>query len=612
MNNYLERNLSLLKQTDQELVSRILQTSAAPEHEKVFLVDAETEFKKAMALSKLVYPLIVVIDGFCSGLAVQKIVEHLPKSVKEIIIIERNSACFRMALDRHDFRALIGDDRVRFMVGLEDDAILYWFKKYLQERERLMLAGRIEHVFIPDALGRDGSYFKAASEYMKMAVQCHLGVFKFPPEDSYRGLVNLLDNVPDIAGAKLADAFCGVFSGMTGIVVASGPSLEHHLGHLKKRMNDCVIACCDGSYRTLIDNGIRPHFVFTMERVVNSARYFNPVVNSDIPLVALPIIHPKTLRSYKGPLIVMNRASAFGEWAFADADQFSIGTTVAHMAFRFLEYSGCSQIALVGQDLAYDPVSNVSHTGGVPEEIKKYMLEMLSDQDLRVVVKANDGGDISSNIYWQQAVREYEGMFWESKVKVINAIPEKFGAEIKNCCRMSPEEFWNNDACFPLSTSDKRKMIESIFSTNEKTCRNLQAWSQLSAQTCTYLKNVSDTATALINRIGRDYNDHLPFINSRQVLDEFMDLISVWDGEMVRILNINPELYMKFLNVFLFSTYVQIKSRRNEMVPHVEKACDYIKAQVHLIQEWLNHLIIWSLRVKQQLEAVQWSAENKK
>lgn len=146
------------------------------------------------------------------------------------------------------------------------------------------------------------------------------------------------------------------FQGNPAIIVSAGPSLRRNVEQLAAAGDRAVICAVQTTLKTLVDRGIRPHFVTSLDYHEVSTQYFDGVPGlENIHLVAEPKATWHVLDRYPGPVSILDNAFArllIGD-ELAPRAPLPPGATVAHLAFYLARYMGCDPIIFIGQDLAY-------------------------------------------------------------------------------------------------------------------------------------------------------------------------------------------------------------------------------------------------------------------
>lgn len=146
------------------------------------------------------------------------------------------------------------------------------------------------------------------------------------------------------------------FRGRPGIIVSAGPSLRKNIDLLPQAKGKAVICAVQTVLKPLLQRGVRPDFVTSLDYHEVSKHYFEGAGDlSDVHLIAEPKATWHVVDGYPGPMSLLDNDFAHllvGE-ALAARAGLTAGATVAHLAFYFLRHIGCDPIIFVGQDLAY-------------------------------------------------------------------------------------------------------------------------------------------------------------------------------------------------------------------------------------------------------------------
>ncbi|QVW24866.1 DUF115 domain-containing protein [Pseudomonas hormoni] len=166
------------------------------------------------------------------------------------------------------------------------------------------------------------------------------------------------------ADADAAELFA-TCSGREVFVIATGPSLEQHFDTLRavrERAQRPLLICVDTAYRPLIEQGIKPDVVVTIDQRI-SMRHLPSDGTGDITLVYMPMVDPVVVRAWQGKRYVAYSASPiYSELRqqFPKAQLF-VGGSVIHPAVDLAVKMGASQITLFGADFAFP--NNKTHAG---------------------------------------------------------------------------------------------------------------------------------------------------------------------------------------------------------------------------------------------------------
>ncbi len=145
-------------------------------------------------------------------------------------------------------------------------------------------------------------------------------------------------------------------AGYPAIVVSAGPSLARNLDQLGPLRERAVIIGVQTVLRTLLERGVPPHFVTSLDYHEISGQFFHGIREfGGAILVAEPKVTWRVPDAFRGPIHMLH--SPFIDDLLREAAPpraaLRAGSTVAHLAFYLAEHLGCDPVILVGQDLAF-------------------------------------------------------------------------------------------------------------------------------------------------------------------------------------------------------------------------------------------------------------------
>jgi len=146
------------------------------------------------------------------------------------------------------------------------------------------------------------------------------------------------------------------FAGDPAIVISAGPSLARNIDQLAALKGRAVLCAVQTALRPLMERGIVPDFVTSLDFHEMSRKFFEGVGDlSRTHLVAEPKATWHVIDHYPGPVSLLE-----SPWAklllgddLAGRGALRAGATVAHLAFYLAVHMGCNPIIFVGQDLAF-------------------------------------------------------------------------------------------------------------------------------------------------------------------------------------------------------------------------------------------------------------------
>lgn len=334
------------------------------------------------------------------------------------IIIEPSVERFFAALSVRDLSGPLSTNGVTWLINKTPDEVyndiyLMMFDTWVGPRRTMSSTYKNKKV-----VEMNQDYFKSLDVQIKNAANVFYHSFG-DQNDCFTGIrytyknLDFIQNTPGLVQLK------DKFKGLPAVVVATGPSLTKSLPKLKKIKDKCVIISADASYSILMKEGITPHFVASLERHIDTVKFFDGVKKDDktpTHLVAFPLSPKETLKIFDGPKLAVYRNYSYYHYLENKLPKGMIlcGHSVAHMCCKIADMLGCSGIYLIGQDLAYDPETLQTHASGIShgsdvkmteEELKKYSKETGKGDVYKVAGNLHEY--VYTNDLWSYFAKEY-------------------------------------------------------------------------------------------------------------------------------------------------------------------------------------------------------------
>jgi len=225
------------------------------------------------------------------------------------------------------------------------------------------------------------------------------------------------------------------FAGDPAIVISAGPSLRHNVDRLRDLKGKAVLISVQTALRPLMQRGIVPDFVTSLDFHEMSRKFFEGVRDlSNVHLVAEPKATWHVLDNYPGPVSLLDNSWArlvLGD-ALAARGGLKAGATVAHLAFYLAVYMGCNPIIFVGQDLAF--TGHVFYVPGVEihhawrTELNRFNWieqkeweRIVRNRPILKTVRGNDGETLYADELLFTYLEQFEKDIAEVPARVINA-----------------------------------------------------------------------------------------------------------------------------------------------------------------------------------------------
>lgn len=298
---------------------------------------------------------IIFILGF--GLGYEAIAACRKASCFNLIkIIDPDPIFFVQALKYNDLSELIVDGNVHLFIGatLKDleSIVAFADRWYLLHETPYLISlsnpGKINPEFYPQAQNLLYRLVNAQT------LQSHT-TLKYAKDM----VTNAFQNISTMVRGLPYDTLAGLFKDLPCVIVSAGPSLKKNIHRLKDFNSKVIIIAVDSAVPTLLEQGIKPHFVVAMdhrhrnadtlwdlwESLSESALLF---LNQSTPYIPKLFIGKNYYYAYDAaPVNVF-----FNNLLGGESQPVPNISSVAIFAFVLAEKLGCNPIILTGQDLS--------------------------------------------------------------------------------------------------------------------------------------------------------------------------------------------------------------------------------------------------------------------
>jgi hypothetical protein len=277
---------------------------------------------------------------------------------------------------------------------------------------------------------------------------------------------NLRKNLPLIRQNGGLKQVVNEFRDMHVIVIGSGPSLDSLYGILEvlQRRRDIILLAADMALKSLVERGIKPHYVITCE--TTPSEFFTGINTSGIHLLAFSCSSFSNLRKWQGRISFYNWMIS-GEfymnlWAEAGKDLGSVatGSIVTTQAVSMVLGCGVASLLLAGNDMGF--FDKFYASGAVSAE-KKYFIssrinspetiEMIRGRKARVYEIRRDDMLFYTNNQFLAAKLWLENLFRQATYPVADcSVP---GCSAGTVLKITPDDYF---AVFNRRDSDKEAL----------------------------------------------------------------------------------------------------------------------------------------------------------
>ncbi len=361
----------------------------------------------------------VALLGMGLGYAALGILERLPL-LQSFAVFERDPGIFRQAVEHIDLSSLLMDKRLILGIGSENkvSTVLAPAARTLQLEGSRVLHHTQSFEFDPEGyrqLKEELFLHLNGMNVGGMTVK-HLG---------RNFLNNRFRHITTIHHQRLLEDLHKTFAGVPAILVAGGPSLDKNIHILKQVQDRAVIMAVDTVLPALLEHGINPHFLTSIDPNNLTYEKFADVIPKvkDTSLICSSWVNPRTPQNFPARQVFWTfTAKPMEAWlnSLLGGKIFTGGaSTVAHLNLVAADILGCDPVIFIGQDLAYPQTASHAHgtvlQGSAPTDT------MLSGNTEGQLVKGIDGTMLRTDRSFLSMKDFFESAIANSTKKFINA-----------------------------------------------------------------------------------------------------------------------------------------------------------------------------------------------
>jgi hypothetical protein len=273
---------------------------------------------------------------------------------------------------------------------------------------------------------------------------------------------NIIYNIPYIINHPKVNVFFNSFKNIPAICVAAGPSLDKNIDQLKRVKNNALIMCVGTSLKPLLEVGIEPDIVVSVDGNLANYKHFEDIKNiPDSYLFAELANHYKIQEKWNDKQVFLTMKRNFSGWIEELKGQYTpihTGGTVAHTMVDLAYKFGSDPIVLMGQDLAFS--KNRTHAKGTTYENNKRSAENL------VEVEGINGGKVLTNKGYLSMLSFFNNYFAKRPDRTYIDATEG-GAKIDNTLVMKFSEVIDEYLNDNKNNTSVRKVLDQYYKKNQ-------------------------------------------------------------------------------------------------------------------------------------------------
>jgi hypothetical protein len=303
------------------------------------------------------------VQGFGLGYHVEEIFERTGDDTL-ICVFEPNLKLLQTAFEQRDFSKLIQNGRVLWFWQADKGEFFTRLSAWMPS----ITMGFVGIAHAP-SLELDPQFhqkMQSCVEELKAYAKTSITTLVI---NGKRTAENVSRNIPWYIAAPSLSRLKDRYKNQPAIIVSAGPSLRKNKHLLKDVAGNAVIIAVQTTLRPLLELGIEPHFVTSLDYHDISTRFWEnlpPTLSTE--LIAEPKASEAILQRNPGPLSLLG--NDFAENLLSELKlnktRLPSGATVAHLAYYVAEHIGCDPIIFIGQDLGFS--DGLAYTPGTSYE----------------------------------------------------------------------------------------------------------------------------------------------------------------------------------------------------------------------------------------------------
>lgn len=419
---------------------------------KEYLVDKNCYEKSIQNLvddvEDIYYNSIIIIFGLDAGNYLKKLEENLCEC-NQVVIVEANEDIYKIE---------------RYKIKNENIKLIPFKEKIIEET----LRGIINYTnFNRIHLHSFGNYEKVYDKEYKMFIEIldriycsSFSAIQFSNQFKQILFENMISNLKQLNNSSPLNSYLNINKDIPAIIVSAGPSLDKNIKTMikyKNYLNKFFIIAGNRTYGSLIENGIIPNLVISLDPAPINYDMMKKYLNSDVPFAFYEYSNKDLVKEYMGPKIYISELFSKTIKDLKDLTGTYIGGSVAHTCIDTARMMGCNPIILVGQDCAYTYNKHHSDIATFDEDKKASLSNLVAVEDVY-------GNEVKTTVtlkFFKNKIEEYIKMV--KKFENIEFINASYGANIIGAEHKELEYIFNN--------MDFKEDIKQL---NEDKCINIK------------------------------------------------------------------------------------------------------------------------------------------
>ncbi len=291
---------------------------------------------------------IVFLYGCGLGYHVDEIAQRIGR-YGTLVIIELNPDILHAALNVVDFTSIFRKCRANLIFASSE----YELNQKIQEIMFGFKVQTVKTVIHPASFKCIPAGFKNISNFFESKL------VNTRTQEVFRKFYfeNIRRNIDVVLSSPGINCFQNKFLKKPLILAGAGPSLDTDIKTIRKFQRNVFICVVDTAYPILIENGIKPDFVVSVDPQPKTIKHFRVSADKNPPLIISPVSCADAVKKHRYPYIIFlqksHSATKHIEKFLVDKGFSSEGGSVSCIALDIMVQFGFDPIILAGMDFSY-------------------------------------------------------------------------------------------------------------------------------------------------------------------------------------------------------------------------------------------------------------------
>jgi hypothetical protein len=292
---------------------------------------------------------VIFVFGLGLGYHLQALHARAPGAT--LFVVETDLSLIQSAMWARDCSTLLASERVHLLWQPDKSQLFATLQPHLAAVH--LGSATFEH---PPSVQRSPEAFAAMRTWIDEFIEFGKTTVNTLILNGRKTSENVAANLPWYVASPSVDRLKNAYAGHPAIIVSAGPSLRKNKHLLAGAAGRAVTIAVQTTLRPLLDAGVEPHFVTSLDYHEISTRFFENLPGDvKTELVAEPKATDRIFAMHPGPLTL--NGNDFADKLLREQRPshaaLPAGATVAHLAYYLAEHLGCDPIIFVGQDLGF-------------------------------------------------------------------------------------------------------------------------------------------------------------------------------------------------------------------------------------------------------------------